>query len=379
MNARHSGLLAIVVATAVVPAAAQTVDRYDMSRVGNHNADGSATYPAGVNDPSGWNPSAPPMVESAVPLPPSPETPLRSVPPGASAPWVPPSPQGNTAAQGNTAGPVGPAYGGNAPVLVPAVPAGSAGTPTYASPTQVYPPLSAAPVPTEASVASWYTRVDYFHWNEKVDGADFVNESGALFTVGYQRRIGIERFRAEVFGGEVHYDGYGQFDGNGINETLPSHTSYLGLRGEYEFVWEPAAWEGHVALLGGFGSRFWIRDLHDGTTPEGNPIYGYEETWWTFYPYLGAETHLPFQGMDLYSESRVGATVLTYDYATIGDRPMWPAPGLLANSEIGLRCTHFFAALRGEVMRWEDSAVVQGAYQPRATMYTVGGRLGFTF
>jgi hypothetical protein len=88
---------------------------------------------------------------------------------------------------------------------------------------------------------------------------------------------------------------------------------------------------------------------------------------------------MPFHGMDLYSESRIGATVVTYDYATIGDRPMWPTPGVVANSEIGLHCTHFFAALRGEVMRWEDSGVVQGAYQPRSTMYTVGGRLGFMF
>ena len=120
--------------------------------------------------------------------------------------------------------------------------------------------------------------------------------------------------------------------------------------------------------------------MHDGTTPDGTPVYGYEETWWTFYPYLGAETHLPVPGnWTCTPKSRVGATVLTYDYATIGDRPMWPTPGIVANVEIGLRCTHFFAALRGEMMRWEDSSVVQGAYQPRSTMYTVGGRLGFMF
>ena len=78
MKARHSGLLAIVVAMAVLPAAAQTVEPLRHVARGQPQRHGSAVYPAGVNDPSGWNPSAPPMVESAVPMPSSPDTPLRS-------------------------------------------------------------------------------------------------------------------------------------------------------------------------------------------------------------------------------------------------------------------------------------------------------------
>ena len=177
--------------------------------------------------------------------------------------------------------------------------------------------------------------------------------------------FGIERIRAEMFGGEVHYDGYGQFDGNGINETLPSHTSYLGLRGEYESIWEPAAWQGRIAFLGGLGSRFWFRDLHDGTTPDGNPDLRLRRDLVDFLSLPGRGDALSFAAnLDLYSESRVCATVLTYDYATIGDRPVWPKPGVMANVEIGLRYTHFFAALRGEVMRWEDSSVVQAPTSP---------------
>ena len=279
MRIRYSGLFAAAIVAAALPVAAQTVNHYDMSRVGYRNADGQAAYPAGVSDPSGWNPSAPPM-ESAVPMPPPPDTPIRSVPASTVA-AVPAGP------------PQGSAGGFGTPAYVPGVSVNVPGAPSYASPTQVYPQMAAAAV--LAPPASWYTRVDYFHWNEKVGGADFVNESGALFTLGYQRRSGFERYRAELFGGEVHYDGYGQFDGGGIEETLPSNTGYLGLRGEYEMVWEPAAWNGQLAFLAGLGSRFWFRDLHDGTTQEGYPVYGYKETWWTFYPYLGAETHMPLR------------------------------------------------------------------------------------
>ncbi len=266
-----------------------------------------------------------------------------------------------------------PPYGPNAPYY------GSSAA-SNAQSTQIYPPPADAQLQTvQCLPATWYTRVDYFHWNEKILSTDFVNESGALFTVGYQRQIGIERFRGELFGGVVDYDGYGQF-GNGTLETLKSNTGYLGLRGEYELVLAPAAWQRHLEFLAGFGSRFWIRDLHDGTADDGTPVFGYQEDWWTFYPYLGMETNATLSsGLEFYTESRVGATVLTYDFASIGDRPLWPTPSVMANAEIGIRGSRFYAAVRAEVMRWEDSPIVQDAYQPRSTMYTVGGRLGVMF
>ncbi len=224
--------------------------------------------------------------------------------------------------------------------------------------------------------ASWYTRVEYFHWNERVAGTDFVNENGTLFTLGYSRRIGVERFRAELFGGDVHYEGFDQAN----MAALSSNTGYLGLRGEYEMVIEPAAWEGRFAILAGMGTRFWIRDLHDGSDDLGNPIWGYQETWWTMYPFLGLETHR-FLGPDveLYSQSRAGATCLTYQFVSINDRPLWPRPGVFANTELGLRGSQYFVAARVEFMSWSPSSVVEGSYQPNSTMFTAGGRLGFMF
>ena len=169
------------------------------------------------------------------------------------------------------------------------------------------------------------------------------------------------------------------------------NTGYLGLRGEYEIVLAPAAWQGRVALLAGLGTRFWIRDLHDGSDDQGNQVPGYQETWWTIYPYLGLETHLPTGADGWYSESRIGTTALTYQFASTGSvvsdgqgplvrrRPLWPRPGVFANMEIGLRGPQFFIAARAEVMSWSPSSVVQDAYQPNSVMFTVGGRLGFMF
>ena len=102
--------------------------------------------------------------------------------------------------------------------------------------TQVYPSAAAVPAAEKPAQASWYTRVEYFHWNERIGGTDFVNEDGALFTLGYSRQIGIERFRAELFGGDVHYQGYDQYQATIGIDTMASNTGYLGLRGEYEMV-----------------------------------------------------------------------------------------------------------------------------------------------
>jgi hypothetical protein len=395
MRIRYYRLLLLAVAATVRPATAQTVDHYDMSRVGTRGADGQAAYPSGVIDPSRSNPSQPPT-DVAVPLPPQPDTPIRAVPSGygpsgySSGPALGPAPPNATGLVNQPYGPAspynpsyspgGPYYGPNAQYYGPMVPSSGPAVPSNPQSTQIYPPPAAAQPQSACPLpATWYTRIDYFHWNEKILSMDFVNESGALFTVGYQRQVGIERFRGELFGGVVDYEGFGQF-GNGGLDPLASNTGYLGLRGEYELVLAPAAWERHLEFLAGFGSRFWIRDLHDGTADDGSPVFGYQETWWTFYPYLGLQTNSTLSsGLDFYTESRVGATVLTYDFASIGDRPMWPTPGLMANVEIGLRGSCFYAAARAEVMRWEDSPIVQDAYQPRATLYTLGGRFGVMF
>ncbi len=226
--------------------------------------------------------------------------------------------------------------------------------------------------------SSWYARVDYMHWNERVGGSDFVNENGTLFTLGYTKQIGIERFRAEFFGGDVHYDGFGQFD-SGM-ERLVSNTGYLGVRGEYEMVMAPAAWEGRAAFLMGIGSRLWVRDLHDGTSDLGNPVSGYQETWWTTYPFVGFETHRPIGAeSQWYTQWRCGMTAITYQYATIMDRPLWPKMGAFANAEIGLRGQRFFISARTEIMTWEESSQVQDSFQPRSLLLTVGGRFGIYF
>jgi len=227
--------------------------------------------------------------------------------------------------------------------------------------------------------STWYTRVDYFHWNERMDGADLVNEDGTLLTLGYVRRIGVERFRAELFGGAMNYDGYGQFD-DGTIEPLKSDTNYLGLRGEYDLLLEPDCWP-TVSFFVGIGTRFWIRDLPDGMTTLGNDVWGYQETWWTIYPYIGMEKRRTFDnGCEFYASGRIGCTAVTYQFASFTDSAaLYPRPDLMGQLECGIRSRHLFLSANFETLAWGESPVVRDTLQPYSRMFTVGLKTGLSF
>jgi len=226
--------------------------------------------------------------------------------------------------------------------------------------------------------STWYTRIDYFHWNERLDGADFVNEDGPLVTLGYTRRVGPERFRIELFGGDVNYDGAAQFD-DGTLDPLSSKTGYLGTRAEYDLLLEPD-WPSRLSFLVGVGTRFWFRDLRDGVSQAGYAVSGYQETWWTIYPYLGLETRRdPQGGPEFFYSGRIGATAVTYEHATYGDAVLRPKPDLTGQLEGGLRSRHLHLSAFFEGMAWRQSSMARGALQPRSQMYTIGLKTGFTF
>jgi hypothetical protein len=285
------------------------------------------------------------------------------------------------------------------------------GAPPIGPPGYTYPPPSFAPAspPLAANApllqpaaplstpfdklvqSTWYTRVDYFHWSEHANGADFVTESGALYTLGYQRRNACERFRVELFGGDVRYDGGLQWP-DGTTEPSTSSTRYLGCRGEYEYLCEPTWWPEGMFFLG-IGSRFWVRDIKSGYGAWGDWGDETQETWWTLYPYLGLEIKRPLQsGMELYSLMRVGATAVTYNYSNAYDLPVYPRLGVVAGLELGLRGQRLSLCGSCEVMTWARSGnqnyyttdgngnpMISAVDQPETTMLLLGGRLSYTF
>jgi hypothetical protein len=225
-----------------------------------------------------------------------------------------------------------------------------------------------------------YVRLEAFNWHERLDGMDFVDESGLLTTVGIQLRADRLRYRFEFFGGRMDYEGYAQYDYYLLPYEQDGGTGYFGGRGELEYLVEPLTWPRTTFVLG-IGTRFWRRRLYDGALPSGDLVLGYDESWWTIYPYLGVETREPpvmGRRMRLFGGARLGLTAFTREDVSIGVT-LYPRCDLLSQLEVGFRNDWFSVSLVTEVMGWGESPVVDDYLQPSSVMSTLGLRLAYRF
>ena len=224
-------------------------------------------------------------------------------------------------------------------------------------------------------VAEWYTRFDYFLWNERYQGHELLDEHGTLYTLGSSRRFGANRFCGELFTGTMNYAGADQA-GNPLN----SITTYLGVRGEYEGVWDLNlhGWP-PVTVFAGIGTRFWIRDLKDSVIPAtGQYASGYQEYWWTLYPYVGLEKRWPCNfGEELYARGRVGCTAFTHQFVNLDTgTTLYPQADVIGQIEVGFRHDQLFIAAYFEAMTWNVSPIVRGDLQPLSQNVYHGAEAG---
>jgi hypothetical protein len=241
---------------------------------------------------------------------------------------------------------------------------------------RVLPPNAAAPDLDPLHESTWYGRVDYFDWQERLAGTEFVRETGALPVLGYQHRFGRERIRAELFGGTVDYGG--AIDFGAVQEWVPSVTRYLGARGEYDLLIEPEGWP--VRFLVGVGARLWSRDMPDATSPLGNAVLGYTEMWLSLYPYAGVETRLRRDGgAEWYGSLRGGVTAINYERVTDFNLVLYPKVGAFAETEFGIRGGHLGVAGFLQMMTWNESNPVRDSLQPYSRMFLAGLKAGWSF
>lgn len=247
-------------------------------------------------------------------------------------------------------------------------------------------PAERAVVEPEACLASrlapppqaWYTRLDYYYWDEQIESLDFVNESGMLAALGYQRRWGPSRYRLEMFGGVMDYKGYAQSD-YGLDPLHdPNGTTYLGCRGEYELLFEPE-FSARTTFLAGIGTRLWVRSMDDMVVESQFVCRGYQETWWTFYPYVGVETRESDDpGLQFFGSARFGVTPWTYEHVSL-DITLHPRCGITSAFELGFRGPRLSLSAYLEAMTWAESRMHKDYFQPDSAMVTLGGRLLFRY
>ncbi len=220
----------------------------------------------------------------------------------------------------------------------------------------------------------WYVRFDHYCWDERVDNWRAVRETGLLTTLGFARRIDRSRYRAEMFGGNMDYDGHLQ-GYPPIEYHQSGLVTYLGCRGEYEYIIEPENWERTRFFLG-MGARFWFRNFNEGAVGS-QPVASIHEIWGTFYPYVGIERKEPDEpGIHFFYSARLGLTAYTYERCS-NNVTLHPKSGATIALQLGIRAERLVLSAYLETMAWEKSDAAHGYFQPESEFTTIGGRFAF--
>lgn len=228
-----------------------------------------------------------------------------------------------------------------------------------------------------------YARIDYFTWKEFINYSQILEETGPLVTLGFVREGYHTRLRAELFGGDMDYDGE-TMDG----VPLYSQTGYFGGRFDFDLLGRVPTPGGFIEFFGGVGTRAWQRDLKSGWDVWDRPVMSYQEDWWTVYLYGGVGISRALSPtLELYASARAGATIFTRQQVSLWDDYLQPKPGFTGAMEFGLRGKHLAMAVRMETMAWTESNEVAmwadgdwwGVYQPESETSTVGLAVAYTF
>jgi hypothetical protein len=234
-----------------------------------------------------------------------------------------------------------------------------------------------------------YLSGEYYNWIEHSDGRRLLKESGPLFSTGVDVGVLFDggltlKGRAELFGGEVGYDG----------ETLPperepveTDVTYVGSKHELDVGYRITSGALSIEPFGGIGYRWWLRDLQDSTSTTGTRVSGYTEWWQTGYGRFGARgRYRASPSVALFAEG--GARYPFYtsnsvDFADLGSVTFRPVGRWSGFAETGavwqrLKLTLFYEGLRFAASPYKQVGA-DNYFQPESSSDIFGVRVGWTF
>jgi hypothetical protein len=234
--------------------------------------------------------------------------------------------------------------------------------------------------------SAWYGRIEYFEWGEQdANNSGIESSNGPMYALGWTHCFDPERVRLEFFGGDTPFKHH--FDDLG---WMKSDVNTFGFRGEYEYLW-PIPLEEITPAKGflGLGTQVWFRDIKDLWSDRGELYSGWQETWWSVYPYAGLEDHwMLSDSVEVFALGRIGFTLWTYEHDTTVDMPPFHLrPNLIGQVQLGFRRNSFSAVLYFDVLTWSRSdgvhsdGVANGYawYYPQTQMFTTGLQLGWNY
>ncbi|HEY6838476.1 MAG TPA: autotransporter domain-containing protein [Geobacteraceae bacterium] len=242
-----------------------------------------------------------------------------------------------------------------------------------------------------------YLSIANFSWQETLNGQRALKESGPVAGVGATGAVVVAtpregsvlrlRGRAEIFGGDVDYDGQTA----GSNPT-PVHTdtTYFGVKGEGEIGFRITSGRSAIEPFAGLGYRWWRRDISDSTTRQNGAdvaVAGSLELWQSLYTKVGLRaTHEVASGFNAFAEAGALYPFLNRNTAkdsTLGEPTVEPEGAWSAFAELGLEFGKLRPSLFYEGRRFSRSpSVVAGnfvVFQPDSDEDIFGVRIGWAF
>lgn len=216
-----------------------------------------------------------------------------------------------------------------------------------------------------------------YKWAEYADnGPKLLEESGNIvgFTcdIASQKKMIGWRSGADIFFGEVDYDGQ-----TWTGEPVQTDVLYVGAKLFCDFV------PGYRFKFGlflkpfaGLGGEFWLRDLADTKTADGDPVSGAEEWWGCIYGRMGIDVEYPLtKDMVIFSGNGIKVPFYARNEANflVSGSPsagLEPEQDFSVFASFGLRWKQWGAKISYDSLRFDRSDAVSSGtydlYQPKS-------------
>ena len=259
---------------------------------------------------------------------------------------------------------------------------------------------------------SVYPTFQYFTWEElKDDGNRILKESGPLFGAGaagkldlYQKSLML-KFKGELSGGQVDYDGHTQQlpplpsppnppnTPNPLSEIpVKTDVGYFVAKAEADVGWRLSVEKFSLEPFAGLGYRWWLRDIHSSTAMDRNgnlvSVGGTTETWQSLYTRFGGRMdYSTSEAWKVFWEAGAKYPLLNRNTAAVsgaGDVTVKPGEQWSAFAEVGARYKRFRSCFFYEGFKFSKSPLVPiggntVVFQPESKSEIFGFNLEWAF
>jgi hypothetical protein len=235
--------------------------------------------------------------------------------------------------------------------------------------------------------------IERFQWSEHYAGRKILEESGPLFGIGAEGSFRLREplwaeVRAELFLGDVDYDGFVQYRES--IEPFESTTSYTGVGAEGDLAVRFAiARDLAGSAFAGFGLRTWDRALATELADDEIGEHGYEESWTTVYGLLGFLAEwTASDSLVVFGRVRLSPAIanrVDVDLSNVGgpsDIELEPDPEVSFTLDVGLNWKRFSGSVFYETRAFGESPLDDKyglVFQPESEAEIVGVRAGVRF